>query len=168
MIGAKLLLQQHRAQFEAFTEFKTVNDLIYNEPTNVVALFKDYLIYDDINEFLKRRYSKPESKQRIPRLADFYTQTSAVVPNYFGLGSGESKLLFKNIHRKNRLMLEPNESNEGASAAAIDRTHKKQQKMERFFDTNFKQEVAEIKVLKDRHRNSLENLVDDFVQIPTE
>lgn len=64
-------------------------------------------------------------------------------------------------------MLEPNESNTGGFAA-VDGTYKKQQNIDRFFDTNFKQEVAEIKVLKDRHRNSLENLVDDFVQIPTE
>jgi hypothetical protein len=122
----------HRTQFKAFTEFKTVNDLIYNEPTTLVAQFKDYLIADDINEFLKRRYTKLESRQRIPRLAEYYAQTSAVVPNYFGLGQGESKFLFKNIHRKNRLMLQSCEEDVATGL----------KEMERFFDTNFKQEVA--------------------------
>jgi hypothetical protein len=36
---------------------KIVNDLIYNENTHIVSIFKDYLILDDINEFLKRSYT---------------------------------------------------------------------------------------------------------------
>jgi hypothetical protein len=35
---------------------KIVNDIIYNEPNHVVSVFKDYLIYDDVSEFLKRTY----------------------------------------------------------------------------------------------------------------
>ena len=37
---------------------KIVNDLIYNENTHIVSIFKDYLILDDINEFLKRSYTQ--------------------------------------------------------------------------------------------------------------
>jgi len=40
-----------------FYNLKIVNDLIYNENTHVVSIFKDYLILDDINEFLKRPYT---------------------------------------------------------------------------------------------------------------
>jgi hypothetical protein len=36
---------------------KIINDIIYNEPTHVVSVFKDYLIYDDVSEFLKRPYT---------------------------------------------------------------------------------------------------------------
>ena len=39
-----------------FENLKVVNDLIYNEQTHMVSIFKDYLILDDINEFLKRFY----------------------------------------------------------------------------------------------------------------
>ena len=35
---------------------KVINDIIYNDETNLVTLFKDYLIFDDISEFLKRYY----------------------------------------------------------------------------------------------------------------
>ena len=80
--------------------------MIYNEPTNLVSLFKDFLIMDDINEFLKRPYYGEESVDRIPKLANFYNQTSIIVPNYFALGQSESKFLFKNIHRKNKLLME--------------------------------------------------------------
>ncbi len=33
---------------------KVITDIIYNESTNLVSVFKDYLIYDDVSEFLKR------------------------------------------------------------------------------------------------------------------
>lgn len=39
-----------------FYNVKIVNDIIYNESTHIVAVFKDYLIYDDLSEFLKRIY----------------------------------------------------------------------------------------------------------------
>jgi hypothetical protein len=43
-----------------FYNVKIINDIIYNEATHIVAVFKDYLIYDDLSEFLKRKYDLPE------------------------------------------------------------------------------------------------------------
>ena len=59
---------------EFYINSKTINDLIYNEPTHAVSVFKDYLILDDINEFLKRGYTLAETKARIPKLAEFYSE----------------------------------------------------------------------------------------------
>lgn len=39
---------------------KVINDVIYNDETHIVSLFKDYLIFDDISEFLKRTYRLDE------------------------------------------------------------------------------------------------------------
>jgi hypothetical protein len=36
-----------------FYNVKVVNDIIYNEQMHVVSVFKDFLILDDISEFLK-------------------------------------------------------------------------------------------------------------------
>ena len=47
---------------------KAVNDLVYNEPTHLVSVFKDFLILDDINEFLKRPYTHVEQRTRLPKL----------------------------------------------------------------------------------------------------
>lgn len=55
---------------------KIVNDLIYNENTHIVSIFKDYLILDDINEFLKRSYTVAETKVRLPKLCSFYDKYS--------------------------------------------------------------------------------------------
>ena len=40
---------------------KVINDIIYNDETHLVSMFKDYLILDDISEFLKRSYREDES-----------------------------------------------------------------------------------------------------------
>ena len=77
---------------------KIVNDIIYNENSNVVSRFKDFLIYDDVSEFLKRWYKKSESLSRLPKVIAFYETYSKVFPNYVNLP--ENKYMFKNIERK--------------------------------------------------------------------
>lgn len=57
-VSNKILAAVLSKQQDLFTNFKVVQDLIYNEPTKLVSQFKDYLIYDDINEFMKRPYTK--------------------------------------------------------------------------------------------------------------
>ena len=59
---------------ELYINLRTVNDLIYNEQTKAVSIFKDFLILDDINEFLKRSYTFSETKARLPKLAQFYAE----------------------------------------------------------------------------------------------
>ena len=81
---------------------KVVNDLICNEKTDAVSIFKDFLILDDINEFLKRPYTVSEVKARLPKLCTFYDKYSQVFPNYVILP--ESKYMFKNIQRKQKLI----------------------------------------------------------------
>ena len=72
MIDANLQ-RRSKEQAQAFANCKVVNDLIYNEPTHMVSVFKDYLILDDINEFLKRSYAMPaETNVRLPKLCSFY------------------------------------------------------------------------------------------------
>ena len=81
---------------------KVLNDLVFNENTHLVCVFKDYLIYDDTCEFMKRFYANHESVQRLPKVYDFYDKYSEVFPNYIGLK--ESKFMFKNIERKQRII----------------------------------------------------------------
>ncbi len=44
-----------------------IDDIIYNEDKNIVSVFKDYLIYDDIGDFLNRAYAIEEVKPRLNR-----------------------------------------------------------------------------------------------------
>lgn len=81
---------------------KVITDIIYNENTNLVSIFKDYLIYDDISEFLKRYYFEDEIPSRLPKIYEFYEKYSKVFPNYVNLP--ENKFMFKNIERKQKLI----------------------------------------------------------------
>ena len=38
----------------------------------MVSTFKDYMIWDYIEEFLKRFYKNEESNERVPKFASFY------------------------------------------------------------------------------------------------
>jgi hypothetical protein len=58
-------------------------------------MFKDYLIFDDVSEFLKRFYTNIEAVERMPRIIEFYEKYSKVFPNYVNLP--ENKYMFKNI-----------------------------------------------------------------------
>jgi hypothetical protein len=78
---------------------KVTSDIMYNEPRHIVSIFKDYLIYDDFSEYLKRSYRFDESKDRLPKIYSFYERYSKVYPNYVSLPI-ESKYIFKNIERK--------------------------------------------------------------------
>ena len=75
---------------------------MYNEKMRIVALFKDYLIFDDLTEFLKRSYTYPESTIRLNRIYEFYDSYSQVFPNYIGLP--EKEFMYKNIERKQRVI----------------------------------------------------------------
>lgn len=68
---------------------------MYNEKVQVVSVFKDYLIYDDLTEFLKRPYSLSESPQRLVKIFEFYENYSQVFPNYISIP--EKKFMYKNI-----------------------------------------------------------------------
>ncbi len=51
----KLILENHNSDKDTLY-IKTANDIVYNEKSHTVAVFKDYLIYDDASEFLKRLF----------------------------------------------------------------------------------------------------------------
>ena len=67
----KVNLQMYNTYKKEFEVIK-INDLIESKNCNLVAIFKDYLISDYIDEFLRRFYKNKESKLRIPKFSDYY------------------------------------------------------------------------------------------------
>ena len=56
---------------------KIYNDLImftllFNKNTHLVSVFKDYMIYDYVDEFFKRFYTTKETVERLPQFSIFY------------------------------------------------------------------------------------------------
>lgn len=84
-IGQQQLVGKYDDMDEKYQNVKVINDLIYNEPMHIVSVFKDYLIMDDINEFLRRPYATVEQRLKLSRVCHYYEQFSEVFPNYIGL-----------------------------------------------------------------------------------
>ena len=79
-----------------------IDNIIYNEKSHIVATFKDYLIIDDIGEFLKRFYYKGESKKKLKKFFEYYDLYSKIFPNYTAFNEG--KYLYQNIQKKQRMI----------------------------------------------------------------
>ena len=86
-----------------------IDNIIYNDKTHIVSLFKEYLILDDKGDFLKRYYNKYESYLRLPKFFEFYVLYSKIFPNYTCIEEG--KYFYKNIQQKQRMIntIEKNE-----------------------------------------------------------
>ena len=73
-IFAKILsqnLQKHNSDIEK-NNIIIVNNLIKCKSSHFLAVFKDYLIIDYVEEFLRRIYFLNESIQRMPKLYNYY------------------------------------------------------------------------------------------------
>ena len=46
--------------------------LLFNKNTHLVSVFKDYMIFDYVDEFFKRFYTNIETSERLPKFAMFY------------------------------------------------------------------------------------------------
>ncbi len=53
--------------------------MIVNIETPEVIQFKDYLYYDDINEFLKKPYKRQASIQKMKQLIDYYQKDEGML-----------------------------------------------------------------------------------------
>ena len=87
---------------------KMINDILYNEKTHYVEMFKEYLLYEDYNEFLRQYYHKTLVKIKLTKILNFYEKYSKIFPNYTALK--ESKYFYKNIKRKQKVINQINEN----------------------------------------------------------
>ena len=74
----KVALNQIHKRYGAKAKLKytykglIMENLIFNKNTHLVSVFKDYMIWDYIEEFLKRFYKNEECNERVPKFASFY------------------------------------------------------------------------------------------------
>ena len=86
----------------SYHDVKIINDILYNEKTHYVEQFKEYLIYEDYNEFLKRFYISSEINTKLPKILFFYEKYTKIYANYTVIP--ESKYMYKNIKRKQKMI----------------------------------------------------------------
>ena len=132
-----------------------IDNIIFNEKSHIVSIFKDLLINYDFNDFLKRFYTKKESSIRLPKYFEYYNLYSKIFPNYTSIPEG--KYFYINIQKKQRMIdLQENLENEKSKEKKMKKVKKKEninvfntsvinsilnrtnkEEMEMLFDINF-------------------------------
>ena len=79
-----------------------INNIIFNINTRKVSHFKDYLIFDDPNDFFRRFYYVKESLVHLKYYISFYEENNKIFPNYFCLP--ESIYIYRNIQQKQKVL----------------------------------------------------------------
>ena len=98
--------------FKKYSDFKysysliCTNNLISNEKCQIVARFKDFLIFDDLTEFLHEFCPRKKLISKLKYIFDFYTRYSRIYPNYIIIP--ENKFLYKNLRKKQKVIDENN------------------------------------------------------------
>lgn len=128
---------------------QVITQIIYNQKSRIVSAFKDNLIINDSTEFLKRYYTKRESKVRLKKYFDYYEEFSKIYPNYTAIHEG--KYFYLNIQRKQRL-IDIQEELEYKS-----RINQKEQRMNKFkfFNTDVYDSIV-----NDQDKEEIEFLFD--------
>ena len=85
-----------------FYNVKIINEIISNEYSHIVSQFKDYLIEDDMNEFIHKSYKKSDSIFLLKQIFKYYKIGSVVYPNYILLP--EKRYIYKNIKKKQKII----------------------------------------------------------------
>ena len=108
-----------------------VDNIIFNEKSHIVSIFKDLLINYDFNDFLKRFYTKKESSIRLPKYFEYYNLYSKIFPNYTSIPEG--KYFYINIQKKQRMIdLQENMENEKSKEKKMKKPKKKEQEINVF------------------------------------
>ena len=102
LIFSKNILSKKYSKFEYSYNLFCTNNLVFNEKCRIVARFKDYLVLDDLTEFLRRFYSKKELPSRLRKIFNFYESYCKIFPNYMILP--ESQFLYRNIRKKQKMI----------------------------------------------------------------
>ncbi|CAI2373767.1 unnamed protein product [Moneuplotes crassus] len=103
-----ILFEKYRTSVDIYN-VKLINEIIFNRPVKITSIFKDYLVNDEIAEFLKKFYTFEELKPKMKKLVEFFMSYFKIFPNYVVIEclSHSEKFdfgLFKNIERKQRVI----------------------------------------------------------------
>ena len=102
LLFMKIKLRRKYDTTITFYNKKKINELIFNDSSLYTAKFKEYLLLEDENEFLRRFYKYSELKKKLTSIYSFYANYSKIFPNYIIIP--ESKYMYKNIQKKQKMI----------------------------------------------------------------
>ena len=60
-----------------------ISKILSNDKCLIVAKFKDFLLYEDLSEFMKRFYRLEEIRPRLKKLYNYFHKYTLIQPNYY-------------------------------------------------------------------------------------
>ena len=102
-LSAQIISQKY---FNVFNQhlINEINEILICKTNQTVVRFKDYLFYDDENEFLENYYDSKNIGYRLPNILKFYLSLKVqIFPNVSVLD--RNRLMFKYFKKKNKLLL---------------------------------------------------------------
>ena len=127
----KLILKKLARKYNTGVEYyrkKVISDIIENESTHLVAVFKEYLIYGDYSEFLQCYYNTKDIKNFLPIIFGYYHYSIVIFPNYVILD--EKNYIYKNIKKKQKIINFQQEQEE------IEKKKKNKEKLKNYEDND--------------------------------
>ena len=79
-----------------------ISNIMWNAKRHIVSVFKDYLIFDELAEFVLAFYPLNKSYTKLNELFNYYEESSFIFPNYTPLP--ESKYIYRSIIKKQRVI----------------------------------------------------------------
>ena len=133
---------------------RIINDIISDQNKHIVSLFKNFLLWDDPSEYLKRYYLKNESLYRLQPIASYYISYTYFAPVYY-CNLEIIKILLKNVKRKNNYYREI----ENFEAKLIDKSE------DNSISSYFDDKLEDTSNNKDSSSNNKNNNNNDFVPL---
>ena len=117
-----LCWNNYKKYFHSKIDDVIIENIMINGKCHIVSIFKNYLIEDDNSEYLHRYYKYKDIPQRLKYLFDYHIQTSVIFPNYCPII--ESKYLYKNVIKKQRIIDEQQKLEEKKSKTKYNKNQK--------------------------------------------
>ena len=105
-------LKKYNINPKKFNTF-IINDIVFDHRTHIVAIFKNYLLWNETSEFLKRYYPKRDIFGRLPKITEYYEHYTLFTPNYLSNDGLLLIIMLKTTRRKKKYLqyLEEKEEN---------------------------------------------------------
>ena len=94
-------LKKYNATIRKYNIYIT-NAIIFDQRYHIVAVFKNYLLWDETSEFLKRYYRKKETYTRLPKISEYYERYTLFIPNYLANEGLIVIIMMKFVKRKKK------------------------------------------------------------------
>ena len=96
-------LQKYNTTIKNYNTY-IINAIIFDQRNHIVTLFKNYLLWDETSEFLKRYYRKKDNTARLPKIAEYYEKYTLFSPNYFGYEGLIVVIMVKFVKKKKKYL----------------------------------------------------------------